>query len=386
MTEFIHTDCRHYRGSMPCSFHKRDGRLCEGCADYAPVRNRILIIKLAAIGDVLRTTSILPALRQQYPQSEITWITKANAVPLLKDNPEVDRVFAVETNYLEYLQNESFSVGICLDADPFSATINSLARSDLKLGFVTDRGGKVQPANDAAREWWLMGVNDALKKRNRKTYQQIMYEICGLPLPTVPPRLYLNGSSGSIPLRENAALRDASRLIGINTGGGGRWQLKKWTLAGYIECIKRLKQQHPGTGLVLLGGPEEVELNRQILDAVGDDVVDGGCRNSLMEFAALVGQLDVLLTSDSLAMHIGVALDKPTIVLVGPTSPWELDVFGRGEILHSDIECLACYLSRCDKQVNCMNTLAPEFVVERISRFLPATVNPSQSAASESRA
>ncbi len=386
MTEFIHTDCRHYRGSMPCSFHKRDGRLCEGCADYAPVRNRILIIKLAAIGDVLRTTSILPALRQKYSQAEITWITKANAVPLLKDNPEVDRVFAVETDYLEYLQNESFSVGICLDADPFSATINSLARSDLKLGFVTDRGGKVQPANDAAREWWLMGVNDALKKRNRKTYQQIMYEICGLPLPTVPPRLYLNGSSGSIPLRENAALRHASRLIGINTGGGGRWQLKKWTLPGYIECIKLLKQQHPGTGLVLLGGPEEVELNRQILDAVGDAVVDGGCRNSLMEFAALVGQLDVLLTSDSLAMHIGVALDKPTIVLVGPTSPWELDVFGKGEILHSDIECLACYLSRCDKKINCMNTLAPEFVVERISRFLPAIVNPSQSAASESRA
>ena len=96
MTEFIHTDCRHYRGSMPCSFHKRDGRLCEICADYAPVRNRILIIKLAAIGDVLRTTSILPPLENKYPQSEITWITKANAVPLLKDNPEVDRVFTVE--------------------------------------------------------------------------------------------------------------------------------------------------------------------------------------------------------------------------------------------------------------------------------------------------
>jgi ADP-heptose:LPS heptosyltransferase len=386
MTEFIHTDCRFYRGSMPCIFHKRDGRLCEGCADYAPVRNRILIIKLAAIGDVLRTTSILPALRQKYPQAEITWITKANAVPLLKDNPEVDRVFAVETDYLEYLQNESFSVGICLDADPFSATINSLARCDLKLGFVADRGGKVQPANDAAREWWLMGVNDALKKRNRKTYQQIMYEICGLALPTVPPRLYLNGSSGSTPLRENAALRHASRIIGINTGGGGRWQLKKWTLAGYIECIKLLKQQHPGTGLVLLGGPEEVELNRQILAAVGDHVVDGGCRNSLMEFAALVSQLDVLLTSDSLAMHIGVALDKPTVVLVGPTSPWELDIFGKGEILHSDIECLACYLSRCDKQVNCMNTLAPEFVVERISRFLPAAVKPSRSTATGNRA
>jgi lipopolysaccharide heptosyltransferase III len=372
MSLVIHTDCRYYKGSMPCVFHKRDGRPCEGCADYAPVCERILIVKLAAIGDVLRTTSILPALRRQHPGAEITWLTKANAAPLLKDNPDVDRVLAVEGNYLEFLLNENFSTGICLDADPHSATLHSVARCEKRFGFVTDAAGKVHPANDAAREWWLMGVNDALKRRNRKTYQQIMYEICGLAAPVAPPRLHLNGDPRSSvpPLRGHELLRSAGPLLGINTGGGGRWQLKKWTMEGYLGCIRRLKEIHPEIGLVLLGGPEEVELNRRILQEVGGQVVDGGCHNSLMQFAALVNQLDVLLTSDSLAMHIGVALDKPTVVLVGPTSPWELDVFGRGEILHSDIECLSCYLSRCDKVVNCMNTLAPEYVAGRLARFL----------------
>ena len=182
----IHTDCRHYRGSMPCSFHKQDGRLCEGCPDYSAITTRILIVKLAAVGDVLRTTSILPPLRQQYPGAEITWVTKASAAPLLIDNPLVDRVLTVEQNFLEYLLNESFSVGICLDADPHSASIHALARCERRFGFVAGRSGKVQPVNDAAAEWWLMGVNDALKKSNRKTYQQIMYEICGLPSPVSP--------------------------------------------------------------------------------------------------------------------------------------------------------------------------------------------------------
>ncbi len=362
---------------MPCAFHKRDGRPCEGCADYAPVRTRILIVKLAAIGDVLRTTSILPAVKRQYPDAEITWITKANAVPLLKDNPAVDRILAVETNYLEYLQNESFSVGICLDADAHSATIHSVARCEKRFGFVADENGRVQPANDAAREWWLMGVNDDLKKRNRKTYHQIMYEICGLPLPAFRPQLHLNAAGEAVVerIRQQIPLRNARRIIGINTGGGGRWQLKKWTLAGYVGCVNLLKELHPEAGLVLLGGPEEVDLNQRILNAVGDKMVDGGCHNSLMQFASLVNMVDVLLTSDSLAMHIGVALEKPTVVLVGPTSPWELDVFGRGAVLHSGIECLACYLSRCDKQVNCMNTLSPEQVAETISRFLPRPAN-----------
>jgi ADP-heptose:LPS heptosyltransferase len=369
----IHTDCRLYKGSMPCVFHKKEGRLCDNCADYDPIRSRILIVKLAAIGDVLRTTSILPPLKAKYPGAEVTWVTKAAAAPLLKNNPLVDRVLTVEEDYLAYLKNESFSVGICLDADQQSATIHSIARCETRIGFVADATGKVQPANDAAREWWLMGVNDSLKKQNRKTYQQIMYEICGLPLPTVPPSLHLNDNHQSFvhDLREGSSLRNATRVLGVNTGGGGRWQFKKWTLEGYVDCINLIKAQHPEVGILLLGGPEEVELNKRILKAVDGKVVDGGCNNSLLQFAALVQTVDVLLTSDSLAMHMGVALAKPTVVLVGPTSPWELDVFGQGGILDSGIECLACYLSRCDKKVNCMNTLSPAYVVAKINEFLP---------------
>ena len=64
----LHTDCRHYQGSMPCVFHKREGRLCDGCVDYDPIRSRILIVKLAAIGDVLRTDWLdrLTETEQQY--------------------------------------------------------------------------------------------------------------------------------------------------------------------------------------------------------------------------------------------------------------------------------------------------------------------------------
>ena len=54
----IHTDCRHFRGDMPCVFHKKTGVHCEGCADYDPLKERILIIKLGAIGDVIRSTPL----------------------------------------------------------------------------------------------------------------------------------------------------------------------------------------------------------------------------------------------------------------------------------------------------------------------------------------
>ena len=369
----IHTDCRYYEGAKPCDFHKRDGRLCDGCKDYDPITFRILIVKLAAVGDVLRTTSILPALKKKYAGSQITWITKSSAAPLLKSNPYIDRVFVTEGNYIEYLRNEKFDLGICLDADPLSATIHSVAQCKDRRGFIADDAGRVQPVDERANEWWLMGLNDEMKKANRRTYQEIMYEICGLELPTVPPQLVLNGSSEKFAksfFEKNARLKNYKRILGINTGGGGRWQYKKWTFEGYVGFIELLKEKYPEVGIVIVGGPEEVELNRRIMQVVGSKVVDAGCDNSLDEFAAVINTFDVFLTSDSLGMHMGVALGKPTIVLVGPTSPWELDVFGNGDIVHSDIECLVCYLSRCDKTVTCMNTLSPAYVLSKVETHL----------------
>lgn len=368
----VHTDCRHYKGSMPCRFHKTDGRLCDGCVDHDPIKTRILIVKLAAVGDVLRTTSILPPLKQKYQGAHITWVTKKNAAPLLSENKCIDRILSIEENYIEFLRNESFDIGICLDSDPHSATIHSVAECKNRFGFVANRAGAVTLANDMASEWWLMGVNDDRKKKNRKTYQQIMYEICDLPLPTQRPQLTLNDGVrefGASFLQRNG-IKSSSRIVGINTGGGGRWQYKKWTFEGYVDFIRLLKQRHPSVEILLFGGPEEVDLNKRIHATVGDLVVDAGCNNSLMEFSSLVNTVDILLTSDSLAMHIGVACGKATVVLVGPTSPWELDVFGSGEILHSNIECLACYLSRCDKVVTCMNTLSPEYVLSKVQLYL----------------
>ena len=60
-----------------------------------------------------------------------------------------------------------------------------------------------------------------------------------------------------------------------------------------------------------------------------------------------------------------------TIVLVGPTSPWELMVFNNGKIIYNnDLECIACYKSTCSLKVNCMNTLSPDYVYLQLKEFL----------------
>jgi heptosyltransferase-2 len=347
--------------------------LCEACDDYDKIETHILIIKLDALGDVLRTTSILPALNSKYQNSAITWVTRKNALTLLDDNEYIFRKYAVEDNYIEYILNQVFNLGICLDPDPFSASILSISKCDKKLGFHANEFGQVQPVSREVENWYLMGINDNLKKQNRMSYQKIIYEICKLDSEIEKPQIVvdLDSRGFSESFYENNELSRYRKLIGINTGGGKRWQYKKWILEHYIELIKRIRTNFPDIGIILLGGPEEREFNQIINSETGDLIVDAGCDNSLKEFVALIDLLDIFLTPDSLGMHIGVALGKITVVLVGPTSPWELDVFNRGEIIYNeDLDCVACYKSKCDKEVNCMITISPDEVFNRIRKYI----------------
>ena len=66
-----HPDCRHFRGDIPCLPNKREGVRCDGCPYYEPLEENVLIIKLGAAGDVIRTTPILPSIRRDHPKARI---------------------------------------------------------------------------------------------------------------------------------------------------------------------------------------------------------------------------------------------------------------------------------------------------------------------------
>ncbi len=72
----LKTDCRLFKGDRPCDPHKEKGVKCDHCNYYQPIKFKILIIKLDAVGDVLRTTSILKPLKKKYPDCFIVWCTR----------------------------------------------------------------------------------------------------------------------------------------------------------------------------------------------------------------------------------------------------------------------------------------------------------------------
>jgi lipopolysaccharide heptosyltransferase III len=363
----IRTNCRHYRISLPCAPHKATGTRCDECGLYDPVAERVLIVKLDAIGDVLRTTTCLEPLKAKYPNSHITWITRSRAADVLRGNALIDRVLTVESNYLEFILAEDFDLAIGPDTDHLSATIMRLARASSRRGFIGDGRGGVIPLNDAARQWWEMGLDDLLKRQNRRTYGEWLYDICELPPPVARPSLQPS-EHGSAAARRliRARAPNASQVVCFNTGGSSRWEQKRWKQDSYRQLALAIRAADPAAAIILTGGPEEAAFNAALL-ASNAPFVDGGTDNAIDAFAGLIAASDVVVTPDSLGYHIACAVGTPAICLVGPTSPWELDTYDTNRVLHADLECISCYLARCPLATTCMDALTPPMVLPVVS-------------------
>lgn len=364
----IRTDCRQYRVSQPCVPHKGRRARCAECPECDRIAERILVVKLGAMGDVLRSTSCLAPLKARFPQSHVTWVTRCDAIPLVTANRWVDRVLPIEGNYLEFILSERFDLVLGLEAETLPAAIASLASAEVKRGFVADGRGGITPLNVAAGEWWRMGLDDDLKQRNRRTYGEWLYEICELPLPVAKPVFTPSPQAQARIanlLRERAP--EAERWVCFNTGGGTRWTEKRWKAHYYSELAGMIRERHRNTAVVLVGGPAEADFNGALL-ASDPGVVDGGVDNSVDDFAALIAACDWILTADSLGYHLACAVGTPAVCLVGPTSPWELDLYGRNRVLHSQLDCIACYRRACPFTTTCMDLLRPALIWPMVER------------------
>jgi ADP-heptose:LPS heptosyltransferase len=368
----ISYDCRYFLGDRPCVWHKKGGHSCE-CAHYEAVSGDILIIKLDAVGDVLRTTCLLPLIARCWPARRLTWMTRGEAAPLLENSPFVDGVLVYGPDALVQLSARCFERVINLDAGRVSAGLAAIAKAPEKIGYVLDERGVVKPTNDAAEDWLRLGIFDDLKRENRRSYQEIMCRILGLPMDGMKYVLELSPEERSWAGRclENLGVHLQRRLVGIHTGGGGRWRWKQWHPERFLELAESLRNRLGSEiQIVLFGGPLERDINERIANRLAGCVFDAGCDNGLRQFASLVSHCSVVLSGDTLAMHVALAVGSRVVVLFGPTSSAEIELFDRGEKIIPDIDCLVCYKQECDFKPNCMDLISVSMVENAVVRQL----------------
>ena len=358
-------NCKYFLGDRPCRFHKEKNVKCEFCQFYVRQGKKILIIKLASLGDVLRTTFIVRGLNEKYRNSHICWLTEPECVPLLEKNSYIDRILPYGLNSYTQLLVEKFDILINLDADFRSASLATLVEAKRKMGFGMDRNGRMVAFNSRAKEWLNMSLWDDLKKRNKKTYQEIMCEIIGINVEDKSPIVSLTDEElafAKVFLKKNNFNKDFP-LIGFNLEAGKRWP-KAWPKEYFLELAGILNKQLKANVLILRAPNSQLDERFAGLDFI----IDGGAHPDIREFASLLNLVDLLVTADTFALHVALAFGKKVVVLFGPTSPQEVDVFGKGEKVVAPLDCVGCYRNNCSKTPNCLEKISPDSVFEAIKR------------------
>jgi heptosyltransferase II len=350
---------------------------------------KLLIIKLGALGDVVRTTALLPAIKRKFPQSEITWMTQENASSLLLGIKEINRIVAFNSQSESFFAKESFDEIWCLDDEREVCELASKIQTKKRSGAFWS--GEAVTYTSDVEEWFGMGIlrpkeqggletANALKLKNTSTHPEIFYRMFDLPLPISRPLFQLTQKEEDWATSLYPKNTEVKKWIGVNTGAGRRWKFKSWGINQTADLCAQILDSNPNAGIFLLGGADEKERNERILDALRShrlfqENLSGRfhlVRTDLdiRSFAAIINRCELLYTSDSLALHLGLALKKKVVVFFGPTSDREIDVYNHGEKIITPLECRGCYLKDCDIRPHCMDEISVDLAFSTISRHL----------------
>lgn len=342
----METQCRHFTGYKPCG----KSTVCDRtCASFSSVGERILIVHLEALGAVLRSTSLIAAIRRKYPRAHITWATKSPAHRLVAG---VDRV--VTEPFLS-LRPLTFDLAFVIDKSLDAAGVLSLTQAREVRGFNAHPiSGAILPANPEARELWEIGLDDHRKFFvNRKSEQRLVHEALALGEYSRDEYLIELSHAERRLARERRANWSPRGMpvIGINTGSSPTIAAKKLSVEGTRRLIRAIRERFPDYPVVLLGGPEDTARNIEI--ARGLDVHSSPTDRGLRDGLASVEACDLVFSGDSLGMHMAIGLRKWVVAWFGPTCAQEIDLYDRGRKVIASVDCAPCWKRVCEKPVMC---------------------------------
>jgi heptosyltransferase-2 len=361
----LRTDCRWFRGDIPCLPHKQGGVHCSDaqgnpCPRYERQISNILIIKLGALGDVLRTTPLLRRLRTLHPEARIWWLTLSPEIVA----PVVDVPLPFTPQSLATLQSVSFDFLFNLDKDREACALASLLQATVRKGFALVNG-KPAPVDRDAEHKFLTGVFDDLSRENTKSYPQEIFELCGFVFAGEKYLLH-DAAAGTVIWK----LPKKKPLVGLNTGCGGRWVSRLWPESHWITLARTLKRS--GYAVLLLGGEQEDPKNRRIAQKSGALYLG---HFPLPQFINLVNQCDLVVTAVTMALHIAIGLGKRVILFNNIFNKHEFELYGLGEILEPAGGCTCYYAPVCTDPRHapkgCMPALGVGDVVRSVTRLLP---------------
>ncbi len=340
--------------------------------------NKILVIRLSSMGDVILTTSFIRQLKNRFQRAEIDFCVAGPFSEILKFNPHI-------ANIVEYNKNNSIN----------NINLQKKALRDKnqgkKYGLIIDLQKNFRSCH------FRMGLGENILKVNKNRLKKIalvkfkknLYgDIALIPdiysLAAQPAGVATDGKGLELWLEKDAAAGEYLPLIEkpdnthrnrIAIAPGAFHYTKRWPAEKFAKLIRELKNKYKSE-IILVGGVKDSDLCKMIIEKSGVDAEDLSGATSILESAGIIDECRLLITNDTGVMHIAAARQVPVAAIFGSTvrefgfTPYRV----KHEIIEKNIPCRPCtHTGRAECPLghfNCMNLISVGDVLGAVERLI----------------
>jgi len=345
------------------------------------VAERIAVLRLGAVGDVVRTLPAASAVRAGYPAARITWIVEPASAALLRAQPWVDEVLvfprpelvgrlrarafgeagALLRGFVRELRSRRFDLTLDFHSILKSRLIALVSGARLRVGYARPYGREAS---------WLLSNERARlapERCSRFVRNAALVEYLGLdPTPDPAPL--------RVPEETRAAMRGrlgGVRPVVLHPGTSDGTHHKRWSPESYAKVAAALGER-PGALVMVSAGPARDD--RRLADAIVSG--SGGAARpapetgSLLDLAALFAESRLYVGSDTGPMHVASLVGTPVVQILGPTDPVENRPFDAtpSRTVRVPVACSPC--RRGCAAATCMAVVPPDAVVAAARELL----------------
>ena len=147
--------------------------------------------------------------------------------------------------------------------------------------------------------------------------------------------------------------------------GSTNSRAKRWPAERFAALADKLIEE-TGASVIIVGSPDEAEVAREVSGLMRNKAIALAGRTTLAQSVAVLSLADLLVTNDTGPAHIAAALERPTLVIFGPTDPVTTRPFSKSaEVIRRPPDCAPCMLRDCPIDHRCMTAITPAEVFER---------------------
>lgn len=331
---------------------------------------RVLIIRLSSIGDVVHALPVSAALKNAYPHLEISWVVEEMSAEIVIGNPYLHEVIVIPRSrwkagrggsvmvwreYIQFLLNlrrRKFDLSIDLQGRAKSGLLAAATGAPYRFGWKRLREGSQLISHSAGSERpgrhrveWFLNVVKALGVEP----SQVEFPL-DIPQSSIDEVYSLLAAHG---------MTEDVKFAVVNPAVGD--QMRRWGAENFAQLILRLGVEF-GLSTVLIGSSKDCKLCERILNRVqflqqssyaARDVptscISLAGKTDLKSLAALIDRSEFQVCGDTGSAHIGAAMNKPTIALYGPTDPEHAGPWAQNDLVISRWQMCreSCDLKNC---------------------------------------